>query len=302
MTEAIPTLNSAERAEVDPFITEHGRGAIVHYIATVKEITEEELVLKYLKYLVSQGADVNAKKDKHDVILPGENRSGVMHDVTPLHLAILMNNTEIVKLLVTKEADVNAKAIVPPMSYPTSVTPLHIAAQIGNLEVVKLLVAKGADVNAEARQDITPLFLAVSHGGPAVAEYLYSMGARMEESVNSVDSNLAGHIDGVGVRIREPVNLVERDRAEHNERYGGPIDNLEVTTTSIAHVAAQINNNTSGLESEFVHDGQGGMTLRIKDTEGNVLWESDPIRSARDAIGGQKAQEILDILKQHKKE
>jgi len=58
---------------------------------------------------------------------------------TPLHHAAWNAHTEIAGLLITTDADVNAKG-------DKGSTPLHGAA---NKEVVELLIANGADVNAK---------------------------------------------------------------------------------------------------------------------------------------------------------
>ena len=61
---SLPKLTTAEQAEVDTYIKSYGRHAIAFYLANVGHHapnTDEEFVLKYVKWFVSQGADVNAK-------------------------------------------------------------------------------------------------------------------------------------------------------------------------------------------------------------------------------------------------
>jgi ankyrin repeat protein len=81
-----------------------------------------------------------------------------------LHKAAKEGNLKLVKELVSKGADVNAKD-----KYGR--TPLHYAAKEGHLDVVKFLVSKGADVNAKDEKGNTPLDAAT----PEVAEYLRSL-------------------------------------------------------------------------------------------------------------------------------
>ena len=54
-----PKLTPAEQAEVDKYIQWHGRDAIAAYLSDVKYGADEKLVLKYVKFFVSQGASVS---------------------------------------------------------------------------------------------------------------------------------------------------------------------------------------------------------------------------------------------------
>ena len=115
--------------------------------------------LEVVKYLISKGADVNAKST-------GVFTSGY----TPLHMAAGGGYLEVVKYLVSNGVDVNAKG-----EYGD--TPLHEAAEKGHLEVVKYLVKNGADVNAKNEDGDTPLYYAAYKGHLEVVKYLISKGA-----------------------------------------------------------------------------------------------------------------------------
>jgi ankyrin repeat protein len=83
-------------------------------------------------YLVSKGADVNAK-----------NCIGY----TPLHVASIRNSLEVVQFLISKGANVNEKLVGGDFK---GWTPLHEAANSNsNIEVLKCLISYGADVNAK---------------------------------------------------------------------------------------------------------------------------------------------------------
>jgi ankyrin repeat protein len=100
---------------------------VAHFVA----INAESLEL--VKFLIANGADVNAK--------------GLCGD-TPLHYAAKFGNIELVKFLVSKGAGINVND-----DYDN--TPLHGAS--GSDKVFKFLVANGADVNAKNKDGKTPL-------------------------------------------------------------------------------------------------------------------------------------------------
>src|ERR1035438_1825728 len=69
---------------------------------------------------------------------------------TPLHLAVFSGHKEVVELLLTNKADVNAKST-------NGLTPLHVAAVQGYKEVAELLLASKADVKAKDNYGKMPL-------------------------------------------------------------------------------------------------------------------------------------------------
>ncbi|KAM0237912.1 hypothetical protein ACHAP5_008810 [Fusarium lateritium] len=59
-------------------------------------------------------------------------------------------------------------------------TALHLAVEVGNLDIVRILISNGADVNAPDTEYETPLMVAAAHGHVAVAKELLSQGADPE--------------------------------------------------------------------------------------------------------------------------
>lgn len=159
----------------------------LHY-AAAKDNSNVEV----LKYLVSQGADVNAKSNSGKtplhiaaqfntnvevfkyLISQGSNVNARSNDgFTPLFIAVSNNNVEAVQILVSAGADVNERlndGNIPMLSNA-------VAFGNANIDIVKLLVSAGADVNAKDDNGLPPLDMA-NPDNQAIIEYLSSMGAK----------------------------------------------------------------------------------------------------------------------------
>ncbi len=106
--------------------------------------------------LVVKGVDVNEKE---------------VRDETPLIIAALAGNGEIVNYLLQRGAEINARSA-------SGLTALHAAAYVGQTEIVSLLVAKGASVNdAVNRFKTTPLHLASEENHVETVRALLGHGA-----------------------------------------------------------------------------------------------------------------------------
>ena len=114
--------------------------------------------LSEVKQYLAQGANVNARAHEID---------GAM---VPLEEAIWADATEIIEVLLSNGADVNAKTC-------GGKTPLQHAAIKGSEPIVSLLVKAGADMNATDYYG-TPLDWAMRLNRIAVIEVLTEHGAR----------------------------------------------------------------------------------------------------------------------------
>ena len=88
-------------------------------------------------------------------------------DESPLMLASIAGMLEVCKRLIALDADVNK----------TGWTPLHYAASGGHREIVSLLLSHSAYIDAQSPNKTTPLMMAAMYGNPATVELLLAEGA-----------------------------------------------------------------------------------------------------------------------------
>ena len=101
---------------------------------------------------------------------------------TPLHYATGGNDRGIAELLIANGADLNAK------NANDQITPLHWAAWRGHKEVAELLIAKGSDVNAKRDDVKTPLDLAIKYNHTKTADLLRKHGGKTREELKAADN------------------------------------------------------------------------------------------------------------------
>ena len=93
---------------------------------------------------------------------------------TPLHHAAEKGHIKVVRLLLdTKGSEINTQS-------KSQSTPLWLATRNGHEAVVKLLVNKGANLEAKDSDGWTPLFGAAENGHEAVVKLLANKGANLK--------------------------------------------------------------------------------------------------------------------------
>jgi ankyrin repeat protein len=115
-----------------------------------------------VEYLISQGADVNARGAIRDYqrVATAESRAKSLDrgGLTPLLYAARENCRECADILIKHGADVN-------LPDPSRVVPLVIAMINGNFDIAKKLIEAGADVNQWDIYGQSPLHVAIGGGG-----------------------------------------------------------------------------------------------------------------------------------------
>lgn len=152
---------------------------------------------KLAKLLIGRGADVNA------LTVSASRKKGVFtgEKSTPLHVAAAFGATEVAKVLIDAQANLNVKdqrGWTPLMKAarfghtdtvkvlldagaqfeePGSLAPLHFAAVAGHFDIVLALLDKGANVNAKTSAGDTALQYAAEFGNLEIVKVLLDKGA-----------------------------------------------------------------------------------------------------------------------------
>jgi cytohesin len=129
--------------------------------------------IEAVKQHLAAGTDVNAK----NILRLGR---------TPLHQAAWDGHKEIVELLITNSANVDALD-----RYRE--TPLHAATDEGHKEIAELLIANGADVDGKYNTNYktkTPLHYAAGEGHKEIIELLIANGADVDVKTPSQNTAL----------------------------------------------------------------------------------------------------------------
>jgi ankyrin repeat protein len=168
--------------EVVELLLAHGAdvNASTSYDRTAVELAMSRGRTEIVELLISKGADISPlhfaiyMKDEakaRSLIEGGANvNKRTPYGTPPLQRAVDCGFRDIVDLLITKGADVNAKD-------NGDWTPLH-SAVYGHKDIVELLISKGANVNAKDGNRRTPLYYAKEQRHTEIVELLKKHGAK----------------------------------------------------------------------------------------------------------------------------
>ncbi len=189
-----------ERKDVAKFLRE--RGAKIEDIYLAAAYGDLDLVKKFLdgdaKLLEAPGKKCDPLGDGEHVKDPNEPGTA-----RPLIVAVVAKQYAVVKFLIAKGADVNARG-----AYAFA-TPLHDAAFSGNAQIAQLLILSRADIEAfEEKHQGTPLQWAIASGKKSTVKVLLDAGAKV--TANCIDTTRSGKAGGLkGISSEPPATFKE---------------------------------------------------------------------------------------------
>ncbi|MEI0525256.1 ankyrin repeat domain-containing protein [Brachyspira murdochii] len=220
------------------------------------------------KVLVENGFDLESR------IKAGEHYPPD-YDYTPLMIAALRNDYDMVKFLVEKGADVNAKTH---SEYRSVVTPILLSLDYEHIEsrydenssVAEYLINNGADINVTNEDGETPLMYASKVHNIKVIELLIQKGA----DINAFD-NYGNTALIYGVNNLETVKLLVENGADVNFYKGGStalisaceyshernIDVIKYLVSKKANINAQDNEGDTALNKTLDTSDEGSIDI-----------------------------------------
>lgn len=149
---------------------------------------------------------------------------------TPLHAAAQLGSLELVKKLLAKGADPNARNAKVPYNGPPAnpfrppageITPLHVAAKANQLEIVKALLAAGADPQLKGEDSSTLLMQAAGSANVEIVKLVFELDPDVKAVTSTGSTVMHFAVTGVGFTATQPeVCKVIRFLAEK----GAPLD------------------------------------------------------------------------------
>lgn len=211
-----------------------------------------------------------------------KNYSGI----SPLVQSVLYNNYAICEFLISKGADVNYTVIIDNRNYGT---PLTLASEEGYLKIARLLVSKKADVNAKVSGDQTALMLASLKGQTDIVKLLLGVKGLKLNEVN--DKGATALIMAADMNHTEIIKLLAEKGVDVNKK---------------------MNNGFSALVFSFVRKNVEAVEILCKKgasdfsntelTLGNMQGSMMAIAGAMGSFGGDKDyQRISEIFNKYYK-
>jgi ankyrin repeat protein len=148
----------------------------IYVEAQTKEPKNDNKDLKrLLELIISEDEDLVTYK-LNDGVSPNVSKTTI--EKTPILLAIRLKNLRIVRLLVEKGADVNAKS-------DQNVSALMVACFQNQVDIVKFLIKKKVDINAKAEGGMDAILLTSQQGNIEITRLLLESGAKLDSKTDT---------------------------------------------------------------------------------------------------------------------
>ncbi|MGB7200935.1 MAG: ankyrin repeat domain-containing protein [Pyrinomonadaceae bacterium] len=213
-------------------------------------VADSALEVGGFEEFVEVKADVELQVSGQSVAVGG--MIAVVEYTSPLSRAIADDDVELVRELLVKGANLNAKE----ESY-SKITPLFVAVEQGNIEIVRLLLDFGAKVNARDSEKQTPLMRLDDDATPELVELLLQFRAKVDAVDNNGNTPLiiaAGHANPEVIEA-----LID----------GGADVNASNKEGKTALMSAADSDNIESVRTLLV----AGAKANAKDDEGDDAWE-----------------------------
>ena len=231
-------------------------GSLLNMAYSLEGLTNREM----FKLLVENGFDLESR-------IKGGEYSPAGYDYTPLMIAAAINDYDMVKFLVEKGADVNAKTH---FEYSSVETPLLLSLDNENSSVAEYLINNGADINVTNEDGETPLMYASKVHNIKVIELLIQKGADINAFNNYGNTALI-----YGVNNLETVKLLVENGADVNFYKGGStalisaceyspernIDVIKYLVSKNANINAQDNEGDTALNKTLDTSDEGSIDI-----------------------------------------
>lgn len=279
--ERAPLHEAAEKGQMYVARFLLGNGAKVNlkakYDYTPLHLAAENGHKAMVELLLENGADTDAKLNIGDV-KKGDR-------FTPLHLATTKGFGSVVEVLVTHGAKINEPD-------KDGNTPLHIAVGNEDVGLVKLLVDRKADLNAKADRTpinrsidikLTPFTLAARTGNVPILKILLNAGAKVDEGRNGWSALLRAVAEG---KLAAVDFLLENQANPNVRTTDGQTPLMYVPTPNIAEKLL-----TAGADVNAVTDTGRSALLKAVENNGRELvstllhFKADPnLRAGEDGV------------------
>ncbi|GAB0092386.1 Ankyrin repeat [Sergentomyia squamirostris] len=182
---------------------------------------------------------------------------GQKNDCTPLMEAASAGHVDIIKLLISHGADVNAQS-------STGNTPLMYACAGGHVAAVRELLAHGANVEDHNENGHTPLMEAASAGHVEVAKILLEHGAGINTHSNEFKESALtlacykGHLDMVRFLLEAGADQEHKTDEMHTALMEASMDGHVEVARLLLDSGAQVNMPTDSFESPLTLAACGG--------------------------------------------